>query len=194
MMKNNMRAVLILSVAVFLIQPVSGMYHQKMGRFMQQDPLGVRPNLIYGYGEYSIFQQYSDGLNIYYYMLNNPLQGSDPLGLSFVSSSAQWTVDMFETKPGKFVSCMGECLEGTDVLPRLGLGILGGRVFKTGKGARAATKSIWQIKSVRRLTGSTIKGGMKVGRVGVAGILVGGLVDGIRLGICAKKCSENKCE
>ena len=71
-MKESLKRALILSVATFLIQPVFGMYHQKAGRFMQQDPLG-----------------YVDGMNMYVYAQSNSIRYADPYGMS--SYSPPWS-------------------------------------------------------------------------------------------------------
>ena len=78
-MKHTSKTVLILSIAVFLIQPVFGMYHQKMGRFMTQDPLGIISDKYAGRLRPII--QYLNGLSIYGYVSANPVMYNDPLGL-----------------------------------------------------------------------------------------------------------------
>jgi len=73
------------------------MYHYKarayspgLGRFMQTDPIG-----------------YADGLNMYAYVGNDPMNGVDPLGLASVCVEGNcWNVDLDR--------CDGVCLDPND--------------------------------------------------------------------------------
>lgn len=79
-MRNISKQILILSVAAFLIQPVFGMYHQKMGRFMQHDPLGIKPDITRGEEVFVPPLQYAETCNAYQYVQSTPVMLYDPWG------------------------------------------------------------------------------------------------------------------
>jgi len=54
-------------------------YDPKHGRWLQRDPLGVRPDAPYGL--IVAYDQYADGMHLYLYVKGNPLVGYDPFGL-----------------------------------------------------------------------------------------------------------------
>jgi RHS repeat-associated protein len=72
-------AMLIVIALVFSFQ-TKAYYQPQEGRFMQRDPLGVNPA---GgvHNSFTIRKQYSDGMNLYEYLLSNPLSSLDPFGL-----------------------------------------------------------------------------------------------------------------
>ena len=86
-MRNMSRQILVLIIAVFLIQPVFGMYHQKMGRFMTHDPLGVKPDKYSMQSQFMPRLQYIDGVNVYEYVISNPVRFVDAYGLSSCCTS-----------------------------------------------------------------------------------------------------------
>jgi RHS repeat-associated protein len=55
------------------------MYDPKHGRWLQRDPLGVRPDAPYAPVKLPI--QYKDGMSLYQYVRSNPQQLQDPDGL-----------------------------------------------------------------------------------------------------------------
>ena len=50
------------------------------------------------------------------------------------------------------------------------------------------SKSIWQVKWVRNMTGITIKGGIMIGRVGAGLVIIEGAYDWYRIARCACIC------
>ncbi len=57
-------------------------YSPKLGRWLQPDPLGITPNPHTG-NVYSPLKQYSDGMNLYAYVGNEPVNNLDVWGLEF---------------------------------------------------------------------------------------------------------------
>jgi len=67
-----------LIIPALLPQSAHGMYDPKHGRWLQRDPLGVRP------GRRAVLRpanQYRDGMSLYQYVRGNPPRRVDPTGL-----------------------------------------------------------------------------------------------------------------
>ncbi len=62
--------------------PVNGMYNSKHGRWLQRDPLGVRPDP--PTGVIDVPKQYTDGMTLYEYVRNMPTHAQDPTGTIIV--------------------------------------------------------------------------------------------------------------
>ena len=87
-----------MSVFCLLIFSISfGMYHPRTGRFLQQDSLGTKPEIVFTdrgpriigtKGPYvpnpndpmGSLNQYIDGMNLYEYVKSNPIMLTDPIG------------------------------------------------------------------------------------------------------------------
>lgn len=67
-------------------------YHPKMGRFMQQDPLGVTPNDDQTINPFDIHKQYNDGTGLFLAMNGNPIVVSDPYGLNVYAIDGTYSV------------------------------------------------------------------------------------------------------
>ncbi len=67
------------TVLVAGVTPARAMYDPHHGRWLQRDPLGVRPDV--PRGRISPAQQYTDGMNLYQYGRSRPIGHVDALGL-----------------------------------------------------------------------------------------------------------------
>jgi RHS repeat-associated protein len=56
-------------------------YDTYTGRFLQHDPLGTNPSSFF-LNPFVPFFQYVDGMNLYQYVINNPIVSFDPYGLA----------------------------------------------------------------------------------------------------------------
>ncbi|MEN6386927.1 MAG: RHS repeat-associated core domain-containing protein [Phycisphaerales bacterium] len=81
-------------------------YSPSVGRFISQDPLG-----------------YFDSMNMYCYVLNNPINLFDPYGLSLTNIGIG--VIGGDNSFGNFIGCMAKCIEenhGGDIVHLIGIG------------------------------------------------------------------------
>ena len=82
-------------------------YSMAMGRFMQQDPLGVMPNRHMGNDRFAPIGQYADGVNVYEYVKSKPAWHLDFLGLYCCQSSC---MDRFRSQGKAAQICMTCCI------------------------------------------------------------------------------------
>lgn len=101
-MHRHRRLVSSVSVLVFLlagsVTPASAIYNPKTGKWMQRDPNGLgvvlQPSLSYNAANpvvtvsvaYEL--QYADGMNFYDYLRSNPVNATDPSGLTSLLQAA----------------------------------------------------------------------------------------------------------
>ncbi|GMU26396.1 MAG: RHS repeat-associated core domain-containing protein [Planctomycetia bacterium] len=127
-------------------------YDPSTGRFLQRDPIGL-----------------NGGWNVYEYATGLPTLLTDPLGLDWwtgVNRAFLWvTGGCGNTYLDRVGNNIGARKSLSDHVADVIIGGAAARVPKKGKAGRASTKSIWQKKRVRGVTGGTIRSGMKVGKV-----------------------------
>jgi RHS repeat-associated protein len=97
-------------------------YDPDTGRFMQRDPLGVNPaggNI----NPFNVRKQYSDGANVYVYVMNNPIRYTDFYGTSpkvivapvvvtaaaCVTPHVMWWRYFAEQNNDKYAHCVVSC-------------------------------------------------------------------------------------
>jgi hypothetical protein len=77
-----------------------------MGRFMQQDPLGIRLSQKRTSRIMPTFQ-YGDGINLYQYGSECPIVSRDPYGLQMTKDECQ---AVYDERKGRIFDGLGDCL------------------------------------------------------------------------------------
>jgi RHS repeat-associated protein len=147
-------------------------YDPGTGRFLQRDPVGIR-----------------GGANVYLYAGANPLIFVDPNGLDFWGTVGGIFLDVTGGRGRTYLDRVGDNIAGRRLPSQVVIDAVvvgaAARVPKkpgpnrgsfrriTRKGP-ASTKSIWQTRRVRRITGTTIRGGMRIGFAATCARLVDG--------------------
>lgn len=141
-------------------------YDPACGRFVQRDPIGI-----------------DGGPNTYAYCELNPTNNADPDGLdsSFAcpichhvmcQCDPNWSEDeKYLMKTGgigsTFADRLGDFVDRNTFDARItgAICFAGARIPKLGSGAKASTKTVFQLQRVRRALGITIRTSMRIGRV-----------------------------
>ncbi|WNC68730.1 RHS repeat-associated core domain-containing protein [Thalassotalea nanhaiensis] len=117
-------------------------YHPKLGRFMQTDPIG-----------------YDDGMNWYAYVGNDPVNNADPTGKFLIGAGVGFALDLtvqLIANGGDITKVDPVQLAGATAMGAIGAGI-GAQIAKASNAISAATNST-KLGSAVNVTANTVAG------------------------------------